>query len=170
MSADPLFDVPTTEQPAPPETGWLLDVWVPGRPAPQGSKHARPIYAGSGPDRRFTGRVAQVESSKQGVQTWRADVRAAAEQAWADRPPLDCALAVDIEFVMPRPTSTPKLSTPPAVKRPDLGKLARSTEDALTSAGVYRDDSLIVDEHLRKRLAEIGETPGARIRVREAAS
>lgn len=148
-----------------PDAAALLDVFVPGRPAPQGSKHARPIYRGSGPERVFTGRVAQVESSKSGVQTWRADVRAAAETAWAGRAPLDEAIVARFEFVMPRPASTPKRSTPPATKRPDIEKLARSTADALTSAGVYRDDSLIVRMELTKRLAEIGETPGCRIRV-----
>lgn len=147
------------------DTTWLLDVFVPGRPAPQGSKHARPIYRGTGDQRVFTGKVATVESSKNGVQTWRADVRQAAETAWAGRAPLDAALVGYFEFVMPRPASTPKRSTPHATKRPDASKLLRSTEDALTSAGVYRDDSLLVDTRIVKRLAEIGEASGARIRI-----
>lgn len=157
-------------RPAPPrivpsDAAWLLDVFVPGRPAPQGSKHARPIFAGSDEQRRFTGRVAQVESSKSGVQTWRADVRQVAERAWEGRDPLDCAIVAEFEFVMPRPASAPKSRTPRATKRPDLSKLVRSTEDALTSAGVYRDDSLIVDMHPTKRLAELGERSGCRIRI-----
>ncbi len=69
-----------------------------------------------------------------------------------------------IEFVMRRPAVTPKRSTPPATKRPDLDKLTRAVLDALSGI-VWRDDSLIVDLHPSKRLAEIGEQAGARIRV-----
>lgn len=156
--------MPDRDQPAG-EPGWLLDIFIPGKPAPQGSKHARPIYRGRGEDRVFTGKVAQVESSKVGVREWRADVRAAAEAAWAGRAPIDGPVVARMEFVLPRPRSTPKRRTPPAVKRPDCSKLARSTEDALTSAGVYRDDALIVDLHVSKRLAELDEPPGARIRI-----
>lgn len=164
---------------APAARGPALDLFVPGRPAPQGSKHARPIYRGSGPDRQFTGRVAQVESSKSGVATWRADVRDAVTEAWRcpgcdtcrgplagaphGRAPLEVAVALLVEFVMPRPASTPKTRTPYATKRPDVSKLLRSTEDAITTAGVWRDDSLAVEVRVSKRLAEIGEASGARI-------
>lgn len=148
------------------ETEWALDVFVAGRPAPQGSKHARPIYRGRGEAKVFTGKVAQVESSKSGVNEWRADVRQVAGDAWGERAPLDCALILDLEFVRPRPAGLPKTKpTPPHTKRPDSSKLTRSTEDALTSAGVYADDARIVDLRARKRYAEIGESPGCRIRI-----
>ncbi|HEY0641256.1 MAG TPA: RusA family crossover junction endodeoxyribonuclease [Pseudonocardiaceae bacterium] len=143
-----------------------LDIFVTGKPAPQGSKRARPIYRGRGENRVFTGKVAQVESSKQGVDQWRADVRAEAQTAWAGRPPLDGAILAHFDFVRPRPLSTPKRRTPHATTRPDVSKLARSTEDALTSAGVYRDDSLIVDLRVTKRIAELDERTGCRIRIK----
>lgn len=145
--------------------GVQLQVFVPGRPAPQGSKHARPIYRGRGADRVFTGKVAQVESSKSGVQAWREDVRAACVAAWAGRPPLDGPLILEVEFIRKRPASAPKRSTPPATTMPDLSKLIRSTEDAITSAGVWVDDARVVVITASKRIAEIGETPGAHIRV-----
>ncbi len=145
---------------------WLLDVFVAGRPAPQGSKMARPIYRGRGQDREFTGKVAQVESSKSGVNEWRADVRAACTSAWSGREQLDGPLVLDVEFVRKRPAGAPKRSTPPATTAPDLSKLIRSTEDAITSSGLWADDARVVELHAHKRLAEIGETPGARIRVR----
>lgn len=128
----------------------LLEVFVPGRPAPQGSK-------------RHVGRGILVESSK-ACGPWRQTVAVFARQAY-DGPPLDGPLAVRIEFVMPRPANLPKRrATPPMTKKPDTDKLARAILDALTSV-VWRDDSQIVDLHPTKRYAEIGETPGARIRV-----
>lgn len=145
--------------------GVYLDLFVPGRPAPQGSKMARPIYKGRGSDRVFTGKVAQVESSKSGVEQWRADVRAACMQVWGNRAPLDEPLLLQVEFVRKRPVSAPKRSTPPATTTPDLSKLIRSTEDAITSAGVWADDARVVRIEASKRVAEIDEQPGAHIRV-----
>lgn len=40
-----------------------------------------------------------------------------------------------------------------------------STEDAITSAGVWHDDARVVACLSWKRLAELDETPGARIRI-----
>jgi len=146
---------PPTAAPAPVADTPILDVWVPGRPAPQGSK-------------RNLGNRKMVESSE-GVAPWRVDVRAgvlAAMQAqghggFTRRTPV----WVGLEFVLPRPAATPKRRTPPAVKRPDLDKLARAVLDALTSAGAVADDSQVVDLHPVKRLAELDETPGCRITV-----
>lgn len=144
-----------------------LAVFVPGHPAPQGSKHGRPIYRGRGAAREFTGKVAQVESSK-AVKPWREDVRAALLDEtgqpchrFADEDPL----TIRLEFVMPRPVSTPKRRTPPAIRKPDIDKLARACLDAITSSGVISDDARVIDLHATKRLAEIGETSGCRITV-----
>lgn len=132
------------------EPRYVLDVFVPGKPAPQGSK-------------RYVGNGISVESSK-AVKPWRADIREhiAARYSLA---PVTGALAVRLAFVMPRPASAPKRSTPAAVKRPDLDKLCRAVLDAIGSAGLWRDDSQVVDLAASKRLAEPGETPGCRIRV-----
>lgn len=124
-------------------------MFVPGRPAPQGSK-------------RHVGGGVMVESSK-AVAPWRTTVAWHAAQAHA-LAPLDGPLAVRIEFVMPRPSGCPKRTTPAAVKRPDVDKLARAVLDAL-SAVVWRDDSQVVDLHASKRLAELDEQPGAHISV-----
>lgn len=151
-------DCPTVE--------WILSLYVPGTPAPQGSKMARPIYRGRGATKVFTGKVAQVESSKSRVNEWRADVRQACTDAWGDRPPLDGPIELFVEFVRKRPTSAPKSRTPAATTMPDLSKLIRSTEDAITSAGVWADDARVIELRARKRIAEIGETPGAQIKIR----
>ncbi|MFC5996932.1 RusA family crossover junction endodeoxyribonuclease [Pseudonocardia hispaniensis] len=138
---------------ASPDTRWLLDLFVPGRPAPQGSK-------------RHVGNGVLVESSKH-VAPWRTTVAWHAAQAHTAAP-LDGPLTVRIEFVMPRPSGTPKRATPPAIKRPDIDKLTRAVLDALSGV-VWRDDSQVVDLHPTKRIAEIDEQPGARVRVKEAA-
>jgi len=131
-------------------TNPALDVFVPGKPAAQGSKR----YLGPG--------RPPIEQSK-AVKPWRADVRAAA-QAARTGPPLDGPIVLVVEFVMPRPTSTPKSRTPPAVKRPDIDKQCRAVCDALSGLA-WKDDSQIVDLHATKRIAELDEGPGARIRV-----
>jgi crossover junction endodeoxyribonuclease RusA len=78
------------------------------------------------------------------------------------------AVTVRLNFILPRPKATPKRSTPPAIKRPDIDKLARACLDAITGV-VITDDSLVVDLAARKRLARIGETPGVHIQVTSAA-
>jgi crossover junction endodeoxyribonuclease RusA len=144
---------------SPVDIAWELDVFVAGRPAPQGSK--------KGFVRR--GKVIQVEMSPH-VGTWREDVRAACLQTWGRRAPLDGPLELEVEFVRKRPVSAPKSRTPHASTAPDLSKLVRSTEDAITSAGVWVDDARVVRCVASKRVAEVGETPGAHIRVRQATS
>lgn len=129
-----------------------LRMFVPGRPAPQGSK-------------RHVGNGIMVESSK-AVAPWRTTVAWHASQNW-HRGPLDGPLTVRLTFVMPRPSGTPKRSTPPAVKRPDIDKLTRAMLDALSDV-VWRDDSQVVALTVVKRLAELDEQPGAHVTVESA--
>lgn len=63
----------------------------------------------------------------------------------------DGPVAIDLTFELPRPKSLPKRVTA-HTKKPDLSKLLRSTEDALTGV-VWRDDSQVVEVRLRKRYA-----------------
>ncbi|SHR61994.1 Holliday junction resolvase [Mycobacteroides abscessus subsp. abscessus] len=129
----------------------FVSLFVPGKAAPQGSK-------------RHVGRGVLVESSKD-LKPWRSEVAYFAQRAMSGRPIYtQTPLAVELGFVMPRPTSAPKTKTPPAIKRPDTDKLERAILDALTHV-VYDDDSVIIDLHGRKRIAEIGETPGVSIFV-----
>lgn len=137
-------------EPLPPAWTTALEVFVSGTAAPQGSK-------------RHVGNGVMVEMSK-GVKPWREDVRQACLAAWGDVP-LDEPVRLTLEFVRKRPASAPKRSTPPATSRPDLDKLARAVMDAIGSAGVWTDDSRVTELVCHKRLAEIGETPGARITV-----
>lgn len=129
-----------------------LSVWVPGQPAAQGSK-------------RHVGRGVLIEQSK-AVGPWRERVALTAHQQHHG-PPLQGPIAVRLGFVMHRPTSTPKRSTPPAVKRPDLDKLIRAVFDALTGV-VWLDDSQAVEVAASKRIAEVGESPGVLIEISAA--
>lgn len=131
-------------------------IFVSGAPAAQGSKKFVGVRKG---------RAVLVEQSKN-VGPWRKAVADAA-QLNADGL-LEGPVALTLEFVMPRPKSTPRRSTPPAVKRPDLDKLARAICDALTGIW-FADDSRITHLAATKRLAEIGEKPGVHITATVAA-
>lgn len=131
-----------------------ISFFVPGAPAPQGSK-------------RHVGHGILVESSKQ-VKPWRSDVKTAAWVTMSNSglTPFDGPVTASLEFVMPRPKSAPKRTTPPAVKRPDIDKLIRAVLDAVKDV-VWLDDSQVTVLHSRKRLAEIGETPGLYMTVHD---
>jgi crossover junction endodeoxyribonuclease RusA len=133
----------------------LVEFFVPGKPAPQGSK-------------RHVGRGILVESSR-AVGPWRERIALAAAAALGGQPMFarGDALCVSITFVMPRPSGTPKRKTPPAIKRPDLDKLARACLDAVTNVLIH-DDSAVVELQAVKRLAEVDESPGAHISIQTA--
>jgi len=132
-----------------------VSFFVPGTPAPQGSKKAF--------RNQYTGRIQMTESSKN-VGPWRERVALAAHNAMGGGPVLAGPIMVCLNFVLPRPKSTPKRTTPPAVKKPDLDKLERAVLDALTGV-CFADDSQVISLAGYKRLAEIGETAGCEIRV-----
>lgn len=130
---------------------------VHGEARPGGSKRAFPI--------RKNGRIvkiATVEDAK-GVKEWRGSVAAVAAEAMNGRGLLTGPIEVRLTFYRPRPqghygtgrnAALVKASAPafPAT-RPDVLKLARAVEDALSGI-VYRDDAQIVEELLRKRYGE----------------
>lgn len=152
----------------------MLEIIVYGRPAPQGSK-------------RHVGNGIMIESSK-AVKPWRDDVKNAAENTIAEQLgtiyPLDAPLVVRMVFTAARPKSHFRTGRNAHLLRdnaparpagiPDLSKLIRSTEDALTAAGVWRDDARVV-EYERTAKVWIGEdlealdAPGVRITIRALA-
>lgn len=144
MSTLPLF--PSTPVAGRPQLARTITVH--GTPAPQGSK--------KGFFNKHTGRVQMVESSAK-VKPWREAVRSTAETFGK---PLDEPLFVEMVFTMPKPLSAPKRRRTWPDRTPDLSKLVRSTEDALTDAGVWRDDARVVEYG---RLAKVypGEDPDA---------
>lgn len=124
---------------------------VNGTPIPQGSKN----HVGNG----------RLIESAAGLPHWRALIANTAHAA--HRGLMTAPYAVDLEFVMPRPKSTPKnRPTPPAIKRPDIDKLERAVLDALTDVW-FADDAQVIEVHKTKRIAEHGEQPGVTITARE---
>jgi crossover junction endodeoxyribonuclease RusA len=152
----------------------LLRIVVRGTPGTAGSKSGFPIYRGTGADRHFTGRVAVAEQDKSGTKrNWRqAIVHAAREQLdeATGLYPLDEPLVIDMIFTVAKPAAAPKTRRTWPVARPDLLKYARATEDALTAAGVLKDDARVVEYG---RLAKVYpredgdalDSPGVTIRI-----
>jgi len=103
--------------------GWAFYAF--GDPAPQGSK-------------RSVGPGRMVESSKR-VKPWRDTIAAAGIGAG---PCLDGPLAVAMIFTARRPLSANRRQVVPD-RIPDLSKLARAAEDAVTTAGLWTDDARV---------------------------
>lgn len=140
----------------------MIAVFVPGHCAVQGSIR----YVG----KSNAGRAILTSDSKK-TKPWRADVRAQLlDDCGKPRAVFASGVHVEAEFVMPRPKSCPKKSTPQAVKKPDLDKLMRALLDAVTSAGVWRDDSQVISVSAIKRLAKLDETPGLHLEIMDAIS
>ena len=150
-----------------------VTITVCGTPAPQGSKRAFAVRGKGGVP---TGRVAVIESSHDRVKSWRQAVIDAAEAASACtflRGPLE----MHITFWLARPKSHYRTgrnahllrdSAPPhPAKPPDLSKLVRATEDALTACGLWADDAQVIICDAVKQWCERDQAPGAFIAVRE---
>lgn len=123
---------------------------VHGVAAPAGSK--------KGFVNKRTGRVIITDDSKRS-KPWQSQVNDVAGKAMGGRELLEGPLLLEITFWVTRPkghygtgrnAGVVRTSAPwsPTVK-PDVLKLARAVEDALTSV-VYRDDAQIVTETLQK--------------------
>lgn len=145
-------------------TECCIRIVVRGNPAPQGSKSFKGMTN--------AGRAILAESSKK-VKPWRMDVKAAAEALIAAQNllPLDGPLVARMVFTLPKPNSAPKTRRTYPMRTPDLSKLLRSTEDALTDAGLWADDARVVEyERLAKVYPnedlEALPVPGVRIEVR----
>jgi crossover junction endodeoxyribonuclease RusA len=123
----------------------VIDFFVPGDPAPQGSKNA---YARGG-------RVILVEASKR-TGPWRSAVTAAARSA---REAIDGPTAVTLDFVLARPRTSTR---PHPTTKPDVDKLARAVLDGITDARMWKDDSQVC--HLTATKS-YGPLPGVRVRL-----
>lgn len=125
-----------------------LAFFVEGHPVPQGSK-------------RFVGRGRMIEANPR-LRLWRAVVSDVARAAVGGRDPIEKGVPVRlvVRFLLPRPRTVKRVwPTVPA----DLDKLTRAVGDALTDAGVWVDDSQVVDLFASKRYAD--GVPGVEVRV-----
>lgn len=140
----------------------MIVVEVPGKPAPGGSKRAFVIPG--------TNRASVTDDAK-GNADWKARVARFARDAYRG-PLLDEPLVVAMTFTVARPkghfgtgrnADVLKPSAPPRpTTKPDVLKLARSTEDALTGV-IWKDDCTTIRLILEKRY---GDDPGVRVEVR----
>ena len=131
-----------------PPGGVLLAFRVNGECRPQGSKTQYPV----GPTCPACHRqkLIMAESSSARLKAWRKAITEAAREAWAGRPPLDQPIELGARFLFERPKSHLKKAGglrkgAPMTKQdpPDLSKLVRALEDALTDAGVWSDDGRV---------------------------
>ena len=143
----------------------MIELVAYGLPAPQGSKR----FVGTSK----AGRGMLIESSRK-VRPWRMDVKAAAETARAGlESALDGPLVVSMVFTLPKPVSAPKRRRSWPDRQPDVSKLVRSTEDAITDAGLWVDDARVVEY---SRVAKVFpgedqaalESPGVRVTIKRA--
>jgi Holliday junction resolvase RusA-like endonuclease len=125
----------------------VLTFGLHGLPISQGSKS----YKGH---RR--GKPVLVESAK-GLKPWRKMLQTAMSRAmlqYADAPPVGWPLlgplAVELCFTMRKPVSAPKTRRTWPIVYPDVDKCARAVLDAGTLAGLWGDDSQVVDLHAWK--------------------
>ncbi len=122
----------------------LISFAVLGEPSPEGSTRAFYI-----PKLK---RTVVTHQNQDALRAWRDRVAAEAQNAVEGRP-WTCdavsAYEVDVDFVLPRPPSVPAHRRLRPTVRPDLDKLIRAVNDALTGI-VWADDSQITAMRVAK--------------------
>jgi crossover junction endodeoxyribonuclease RusA len=121
-----------------------LEIVVYGKPAPGGSKK----YMGKSGDGK-----AIIAPANARTEVWRSNVTQAVGRLmtdWGNPPPLEGKLLVSMVFSFLRPKSVSKTKRPFMTVKPDVSKLCRSTEDALTDAKFWADDCLVGYDRLDK--------------------
>jgi Holliday junction resolvase RusA-like endonuclease len=137
----------------------MISFVVYGRSQPAGSKGAYVLRRrdGSLVTRPDGGPIVNVTDANKKSKEWKGVVAWTARKAYQG-PLLDGPLHVRMTFFRPRPKghfrksgelSKEGLATPAPTGKPDVLKLSRAVEDALTEV-VWRDDALIVTEDLAK--------------------
>jgi Holliday junction resolvase RusA-like endonuclease len=135
-----------------------------GLPRPAGSKRAFAIRKAGIP----TGRIAVVDACKES-RDWKNTVsqEAAIAMSEEDRQMFTGPVSLSVIFHLPRPKGHYRTGKNAAelrrtapeypITKPDLLKLTRAVEDALTGI-VWRDDSQVVEQRLEKRYGKPGCT------------
>jgi len=121
----------------------VIELTVYGVPIPQGSTKA---FLPKGWKRP----IVTHDSAK--TKPWRQAIVDASREQMAGRAPFEGPVWLRVMFFLPRPKSAPKRIVEPA-KLPDLDKLVRAVGDALTAAGVWRDDGQVIATSARKAFA-----------------
>lgn len=132
----------------------MISFFVPGKPQAQGSK--------------VKGQWGNMREANKELGPWRERValeayRVAGGQIFQTGEPV----ALGLEFVLYRPSSAPKTKRLSATKKPDIDKMERAIQDALTHV-LWPDDAQVTLVIKRKRVAELGESPGVYVWVGHA--
>lgn len=149
----------------------MIEFFVPGKPLTAGSKRGFAIKKGG----QFTGKAIVVDANKNSVY-WKQKVAFTANDNYNGKP-LSGPVIVEFEFYFKRPKShfgtgknsnVLKQSAPDHhTIKPDVLKLARCVEDALSGI-IYNDDSQIVREFLEKQYCDdLEKSDGVLIRFKE---
>jgi len=129
----------------------MFQLFIQGEPRPQGSKQG--FVRG--------GRVVLVESQKQ-LPAWREHMTRMLQLKQLEHDTaFTTAVNVALTFWLPRPKSVKRQY---ATGTYDIDKLTRAVLDSITKAGVWRDDSDVVDLTVRKTYADTHE-PGVLISI-----
>ena len=158
-----------------------LEFFIPGTPAPGGSKTVFPIWKRDGTllTKILNGRVWPIfnvtDDAGAGNKEWKKVCAGYARKFMIGTRPFTCALTVDFIFFLRRPNDhfiagnrergTLKPTAPPwHTGKPDALKFARPTEDALTGI-VWADDSQTVRVSSEKRYCGANDQTGCIVRL-----
>jgi Holliday junction resolvase RusA-like endonuclease len=129
----------------------MFTLFIPGEPRPQGSK--TPVRRGE--------KIVLIEAQKQ-LPAWREHMTKMLQLKQLEHSTaFTTAVSVELTFWLTRPKSVKR---PYATSTYDVDKLTRAVLDSVTKAGVWRDDSDVVDLTARKTYADTHE-PGVLITI-----
>lgn len=137
-----------------------------GVPIPKGSNRALARLVGG----KAVGVMVEGSSDagRKRLKEWAATIEAAAsaeiERTGVAWPSTESSIVAEVVFWLPR-GRTVRRQHP--CKKPDIDKLLRTVLDALTNAGLWADDSQVVEVRSAKRYATDARPPGVVIRAKE---
>lgn len=139
----------------------FLNVAVYGRPIPQGSKAPGPVIKGH----------STMREDNPATKPWRAHVVSTIQAKYplGVPEPVTGPVMLRIVFGLQSPKTVPSERNGYPSTEPDIDKMERAINDALTMSGIWKDDGQVVDSHTTKLYIGHPEcklrAPGAWIRV-----
>lgn len=129
----------------------VISFFAPGIPVPKGSTRSFVV----------NGRAVTTSTSGRALKDWHDMIAFKASEVAKEL--YAGPVWVEMEFVLPRPTSRPRKYRYPD-RKPDLDKITRAGLDAMTGV-IYKDDAQVVNLHVRKNYAGGSEQTGVYVSV-----